>query len=382
MRLTHADILAALQAEYPGDSAANQQGGVFLVARLKDAAIGMDDPAPHIFLPDCHLVTKSGAKRFPRVTADEPQVAALERFLRLVRTLAGQDSSLTFWQLGDLVDLWRVGEDGQGVKQRMTAFMKDRDTLMGVLKDLCPRGLKATVLAGNHDLDLRKYNWHLTLEQFISNGPGTPGRAHLFHGHQVDPIEALPQSMKEFFARGATESVPPAARTMLEATNPHWRPQPVHAPLPGKPKEAWKFLNANLTAEDPVPLAGDALNVLEHTPVDDPAARFLDVLSSPGSKVSADPPSQTFFSDAAFWADRNDSKGQDLRLAVIGHTHRPRIVRGKRAGGKPFVLMDCGAWIGTGFLSNTLDAPIRKSQFGVKVGNELRIYQVEYRPAV
>jgi hypothetical protein len=198
----------------------------------------------------------------------------------------------------------------------------------------------------------------------------------------VDPIEALPQSMKEFFARGATESVPPAARTMLEATNPHWRPQPVHAPLPGKPKEAWKFLNANLTAEDPVPLAGDALNVLEHTPVDDPAARFLDVLSSPGSKVSADPPSQTFFSDAAFWADRNDSKGQDLRLAVIGHTHRPRIVRGKRAGGKPFVLMDCGAWIGTGFLSNTLDAPIRKSQFGVKVGNELRIYQVEYRPAV
>jgi hypothetical protein len=108
MRLTHADILAALQAEYPGDSAANQQGGVFLVARLKDAAIGMDDPAPHIFLPDCHLVTKSGAKRFPRVTADEPQVAALERFLRLVRTLAGQDSSLTFWQLGDLVDLWRV----------------------------------------------------------------------------------------------------------------------------------------------------------------------------------------------------------------------------------------------------------------------------------
>ena len=55
MRLTHADILAALQAEYPSGSGANQPGGVFFVARLKDAA--------------------------------------LERFLRLVRTLAKQDSS-------------------------------------------------------------------------------------------------------------------------------------------------------------------------------------------------------------------------------------------------------------------------------------------------
>jgi UDP-2,3-diacylglucosamine pyrophosphatase LpxH len=382
MQLTHDDILAALQAEYPSGSGGNNQGGVYLVARLKDSAIGMNDSTPHVFLPDCHLATRNGAKRFPRVTADEPQVAALERFLRFVRKLAGRDTRLRFWQLGDFVDLWRVGEDGQSVTTRMTAFSRDRDSLVGLLGDLCPGGVKSAVLAGNHDLDLRRYKWRLTLEQFISSGPGQPARAHLFHGHQVDPIEALPQAMKEFFARGATESVPPAARTMLEATNPHWLPQPLQAPLPSKPREAWKFFNADLVAGDPVPLTRDAVNVIEHTPDDNPSDRFMDVLASPGSKVSADPPSQTFFSDAAFWADRYDAKGHDLRLAVIGHTHRPRIVRGRRAGGKPFVLMDCGAWIGTGFLSMTLDRPIRKSQFGVKVGDDLRIYQVEYRAAV
>ena len=382
MQLTHDDILSALQAEYPNGSAGNQQGGVYLVARLKDSAIGMNDTTPHVFLPDCHLVTKAGARRFHRVTSDEPQVAALERFLRFVLTLVAQDTRLRFWQLGDFVDLWRVGEDGQNVRTRMTAFKKDRGSLVGALEDLCPGGLKSAVLAGNHDLDLHEYTWQLTLEQFIRNKPGQPARAHLFHGHQVDPIEALPQALKKFFARGATESVPPAARTMLEATNPHWRPQPLEAPLPKKPGEAWKFFNADLTARDPVPLTSDAVNVIEHTPDDNPSERFLDVLSSPGSKVSADPPSQTFFSDAAFWADRYDARGHDLRLAVIGHTHRPRIIRGRRAGGKPFVLMDCGAWVGTGFLSRTLDRPIRKSQFGVKVGDDLRIYQVEYRPAV
>jgi UDP-2,3-diacylglucosamine pyrophosphatase LpxH len=381
MQLTHAQILSELEAEYPRSGVPNQPDGVFLVARLKDDELGMADPTPYIFLPDCHVVTKLGAKRFPRVTSDEDQVAALERLLQLVLRLRAKDPTLAFWQLGDFVDLWRVGETGQRVGRRMAQFIKDRPLLMTLLNELCPGGLKTRMLAGNHDLDLRVYDWKLPLEQFLPTG-GSKAQALVLHGHQLDPIEALPQDMKEFFARGATERVPPAAVTMLEATNPHWKPQPVDAPLPGKPDEDWKFFHAGLTPQDPLPLTQDSVNVLNHELVDDPAKRFLDVLSSPGSKVSADLPSQTFFSDAAFKADRYESKGRDVRLAVIGHTHRPRIVRGQRAGGKPFVMMDCGAWVGIGFLSRTLDRPIRKSQIGVKVGNDLRIYQLGYRAAV
>jgi len=379
--LTHVDILAELEAEYPRSSGQGTPDGVFLLARLKDEALSMPDPTPYIFLPDCHVVTKLGAKRFPRVTSDEDQVAALERLLQLVLRLRVKDPTLVFWQLGDLVDLWRVGEIGENVGKRMTQFIKDRSTLVTLLNDLCPGGLKTRVLAGNHDLDLRVYDWKLPLEQLIPSA-GSKAHALVLHGHQLDPVEALPQDMKEFFARGATEKVPPAALTMLAATNPHWKPQPVDAPLPQKPDEDWKFFHADLTAQNPLPLTQDSVNVLDHAPVDDPAKRFLDVLSSPGAKVSADLPSQTFFSDAAFKADGYGSKGRDVRLAVIGHTHRPRIVRGHRAAGKPFVMMDCGAWIGVGFLSRTMDRPIRKSQIGVKVGNDLRIYQLGYRAAV
>jgi hypothetical protein len=69
-----------------------------------------------------------------------------------------------------------------------------------------------------------------------------------------------------------------------------------------------------------------------------------------------------------------------VRLIVIGHTHQARIVRGKRKNGERFVLMDCGAWVGLDFLSNTLDAPIANAQIGVKVGDDLRIYQLGYVP--
>jgi hypothetical protein len=40
--------------------------------------------------------------------------------------------------------------------------------------------------------------------------------------------------------------------------------------------------------------------------------------------------------------------------------------------------MDCGAWVGSTFLADKLDKPIANSQIGVKVGHDLRIYQLGY----
>jgi hypothetical protein len=42
------------------------------------------------------------------------------------------------------------------------------------------------------------------------------------------------------------------------------------------------------------------------------------------------------------------------------------------------VLMDCGAWVDTSFLSNELDGPMANAQIGVKVGSDLRVYQLGY----
>jgi hypothetical protein len=38
--------------------------------------------------------------------------------------------------------------------------------------------------------------------------------------------------------------------------------------------------------------------------------------------------------------------GHDVRTIVVGHTHWARMVVGEREPGIPFVIMDCGAWIG------------------------------------
>jgi hypothetical protein len=92
-----------------------------------------------------------------------------------------------------------------------------------------------------------------------------------------------------------------------------------------------------------------------------------------------DGPRQTFFTDIAWYAQGMSHEGsKDVRLVVIGHTHHARLVRGKRADGALFVLMDCGAFVGTSFLSDELDAPMANAQIGVKVGNDLRIYQLGY----
>ena len=60
---------------------------------------------------------------------------------------------------------------------------------------------------------------------------------------QFDPIETLPRKFKEFFARGATELVPPTPRSMLEAANPHWKPETVKTEPPHRPSDANQFLH-------------------------------------------------------------------------------------------------------------------------------------------
>ena len=168
------------------------------------------------------------------------------------------------------------------------------------------------------------------------------------HGHQFDPIESLSRSFKEFFARGATERVPPTPRSMLEATNPHWKPEAPDAPPPKRPGDRNSFLHWALRRSNPLPLDRAQVNVVPYIPVQDPARAFVDSFGGPARKPTVDGPRQTFFTDIAWYSQQiSQSGGKDVRLVIIGHTHHARIVRGTRPDGTLFVLMDCGAWVDT-----------------------------------
>jgi len=375
--LTHDDILTALQQEFPRGGGAAPDG-VFLVARLQDTGLVMSDPTPYVFIPDIHLVPGADADRFPWVTARQAQVDALARLARLLGRLRSQDGSLRVWQLGDCFDLWRTGDPGGSVAHDVAATLAKRADLVEAL--FTEAG--AQLLAGNHDQELADYRWPggpQALNTVALDRGSNRSDTLLAHGHQFDPIETLPRNFKEFFARGATERVPPTPRSMLEATNPHWQPQAADAPPPTRPGDRDRFLHYGLRRSDPLPLGQAQVNVVPYAPVDDPAKAFVDSFGGGGRKPTVDGPRQTFFTDAAWWSQQvSTDGGKDVRLIVIGHTHHARIVRGKRPDGTLFVLMDCGAWVDTSFLSNELDAPIANAQIGVKVGDDLRIYQLGY----
>jgi UDP-2,3-diacylglucosamine pyrophosphatase LpxH len=340
--------------------------------------LGTADPTPYVFIPDAHLTPTRDAQRFPWVTARESQVEALTRLALLLGRLRAGDPSLRVWQLGDCFDLWRANGVGGDPLADVSSTQDDRPALFDALY----RQAGALQLAGNHDNELLQFpipgGPQATNMVFIDRNSSTADVV-LAHGHQFDPIETLPRQFKEFFARGATEQVPPTPRTMLEAANPHWKPDRGKTVPPKRPSDANRFLHFGLRRDDAVPLHADAVNVVPYVKVEDPAKAFVDSFGGGGRKPTVDGPRQTFFTDIAWRAEQvSNNQGLDVRMVVIGHTHRARIVRGTRPDGTLFVLVDCGAFVGTSFLSDTLDAPIANGQIGVKVGNDVRIYQLGY----
>jgi UDP-2,3-diacylglucosamine pyrophosphatase LpxH len=377
--LSHDQILAALEQAFPRNPAGQPPDGVFLVARLDEPGLSLGDLTPYVFIPDIHLVPGSDAKSFPWVTSQPPQIAGLIRLAGALRALRQTDPSLRVWQLGDCFDLWRTGPMGGAVADDVEATLQAQGPVTNALFN----DVGCQLLAGNHDQELLDFQWpggpQAKNTVMLDRGTSTADVV-LAHGHQFDPIETLPRRFKEFFARGATELVPPTPLGMLEVANPHWQPPKVTDPPPEKPGDQDEFLNFDLDPANPLPLAPGPVNVVAYTPPQqDPARAFIDSFGGGGQKPTVDAPRQNFFTDIAWWADQvSADQNKDVRLVVIGHTHHARIVRGNRPRGKRFVLLDCGAWVDSSFLSNKLDAPIANGQIGVKVGNELRIYQLGY----
>jgi predicted phosphodiesterase len=368
--LGHGEILGALQAAFPG--------GVYLLARLADPSLRLSDPTAHVFIPDTHIVPADEIERWPGRVLTPSRVDVLLRLLDTLDSLRSQDPALVVWQLGDLVDLWRTGDTpGLALKERLKRLRGDWRTLLGRFEPTAALPIRRVF--GNHDEDLRGLPG-IDEREFVPQDPGNAASNDMLvtHGHQYDPIEDLPGSLKELFMRGLTERVSPYARDLMSATNPHWAPQPdftFEPPSVPRANETARFVSPGLIPVDPIPLASSEWNVEDIKLVYHPDANPLGIGTGGGSLWQDD-------RNPALW-ERGKQRareagwaGYSVSLVVVGHTHNPRILRGQQPDGSPVVLMDCGGWIGPRFLSPALDQMIHNCTIGVRVGGDLRIYQL------
>lgn len=368
--LGHAEILAALQTAFPS--------GVFLLARLHDPTLRLSDRTPHVFIPDTHIVPLREIKNWPGRVLPPSRTDRLKALLGALDRLRKEDPSITVWHLGDLFDLWRTGPvAGLGTSDRLERLNRDWSDLMDRFDPSHPLPIQR--IYGNHDEGLGS-NPRILARQLVPEDPGNTAGSDMLvtHGHQFDPLEITwPASIKETLMRGFTEVITPYARDFMSACNPHWLPpkDTTYIP-PATPKAAERaeFVCPDLTAADLVPLATDSWNVEEIKLVVRPDVNPLNLGTGPS--VVQDERNPSLWSLGKIVAREAGAAGYSVALTVVGHTHNPRIIRGQQLDGSPFVLMDCGGWIGPRFLSPGLNQIIHNCTIGVRVGSDMRIYQL------
>ena len=371
--MSHAALLERLRERFPDGP---YGPGVSLVARLNDAALNLSrDQRVHVFIPDCHIVPPANVKAWEGAVCTSANLKALYRLMAALSVVEA-DSDVVIWQLGDLFDFWRTGKILESAETRRQALHSSCKTAWNAF---APEQVQR--LVGNHDDPFEDSPDLLQLEYFIPPEPDLSADSDVLvlHGHQFDPIERMAPRLKEFFMRGAMERVDKTARDMMSAANPNWSRTPDPRSRRRRPNltksHRWEFLSFELTASAPVPLDRQPYNVMPAAPVWRLEGGGA-LLGHGGEWVDAK--YQQLYVKARDRADEETAKGRDVSLIVIGHTHHARIILGARSDGKPFALMDCGAWVGTGFLSASMHRPIWNAQIGVKVGDDLRVYQLGY----
>lgn len=348
--LSHDEIYNCLAEAFPPDG----RSGTQLVARCLLKALELDPGRAFVFLPDCHLLTKADSSKYPKNHFDLD--AELRRLIDALVTLkAAHRGQLSVVHLGDLFDIWRArGQTtNKGKTDRIASQYSD---VMEKLLNGPPTGLRADLLAGNHDYvvhELSEWNWPRF--RILENSQSTLGDALLMHGDQFDWLERT--------LKGAQAGIVRIARWVSSAK--HELDQEQH--------EAVDTVNQSvLLGDNPIGVP----NTDFPAPLPDPLGALPDMHNVvPWTVATANSPSTHFYKAARQLALELKHHGHDVRLIVIGHTHSARIVVGDRGDNQPLVLVDCGAWLGQCRL-NPSDPWVPSAQVGVLVGNDARIYQL------
>lgn len=347
-----------------------------LISRLyNDELVGSSDVRDVYFLlPDLHLLTKATETGYrygflkvqPGISVRRDLILAhlCEAMLAVWNALPSGQHVQTV-QLGDFVDLWREAEAGQSDAMVMNRILTDHPTVeRQLVKRSGAQTLAAHILTGNHDAKSGK-----TLpfaRRSLKFGPANQETLLATHGDAFDPTELLlpdklTEQMVEWFGPLASAGSHQLDRT-VESQPGGLEGVQGHGPV------------VIDTADDSDCLQ-DWVNVWQvRSPGEADSKQAHELL--PIAKTMADKVRR----GKAKGALGLDGEMPLLRTIVIGHSHTPRLVVARgNDGAADLVLADCGAWIENSRFGST---NVPSCHFGVLVGGDLRIYQLDPAPGL
>jgi UDP-2,3-diacylglucosamine pyrophosphatase LpxH len=321
---------------------------VLLVARLDDPRIGHPDAQDaRVFIPDLHLLTRRDEARYSYGFNCKAQLIGALKGLKGFRRGLAAGESLTVYQLGDYIDLWRQGTNDA------TRILEEHFDIHGHLYGSAS-ALNAWFLLGNHDVELPSSGGFQVWNRRYYFPIRDP-RVLVTHGDVFDWKERFPDVFNRLFVYvfgPMYDSTAYDLETLQKAAKAaHGRKQ-----YRQYIQAAYHDLADCVSAAAGLP-AGPAWNVARVTdPEDRRAHEFLPAAYRSAQEVRA-------------------QFDLGLTMAVIGHTHHARIAVYEGTSGEFFALMDCGAWIER-YRTPADSEPHPNAQIGVIAGNDCRIYQM------
>ncbi len=358
--ITHETVTNTLRGVFPANPDQPGDNGLYLVARYRDPALGLQRRRACFFIPDTHLLSRedAGAYSHYHFTQEVDLSQLLEVLCELKNSNRGD---IDVFQLGDLFDVWRA-RGGLGDREEVDEITADFADIMVRLREEPPDGLRAEVFAGNHDYCLHRLReWSLPRFRILRHQGPTGGDVLVLHGDVFTWLErVLPDDLQAAVVRLArwvnsgSHPLKPLDKDMVAAAN-----------------------RALRTGDRPVGQAKAPLGALLHDSAAPPADEYNVVDGDRGRRKLK---VKKHFAAARELANELKHQGHDIRVVVMGHSHWARLIKGDRGDGTPFVLMDCGAWFGNCHFDDPNNS-LRSAQVGVLIEDDLRIYQLGWRQA-
>ena len=342
--MDHDTIRDALERAFPAR----------LIAPYHDEGLRLPGGRAHVFLPDCHLMTEADDAVYKRnhCVLTEQLTAVLEQLRDLKTEHRGE---LTVWHLGDLMDVWRC-RSGTDDQSRVDAISADRAAIIDLLRNPPPDGVRAELIAGNHDYVLHDLDeWLAARFRIIENEDLAGGDTLVMHGDLFVWLETFASDdLQAFIVRLAK-----------------WVMAGRHA-IGNEQQRVVSQLNQTLPLGDkPIGVSRAELGEVETDAEPPDIYNVVDFDRGPKGGGR-----KQFFVPGRELAIELKKHGHDIRTIIVGHTHWARLIVGEREPGIPFAVMDCGAWIGDCSLEASAADFIPSAQVGAVVGSDLRIYQM------
>jgi UDP-2,3-diacylglucosamine pyrophosphatase LpxH len=322
-----------------------------LVAGIRDGGLNFPNPGDlRIFIPDMHLSSAAIAKNYHYGFNCNDLFVGVVNALTALRLGRAAGETIEVYQIGDYLDLWREQLKPPNNEDVAAAIKDDHTDIVDVLES---DDLGVHFLLGNHDFDLWQWADYKVWDRRFYLPDGNDPAVLVMHGDYFDWREDMPESVKDFVVHYLARTIQAPDNVLGAIMNQDHIlnkasdfSQSIHLPQP-----------AVIGPGGALPAAG--------------AYRY-NVQTAQASL----PGSLLYLNDAvAECAKWNALLETDLRVVVIGHTHRARIATAQLASGQLFTLIDTGAWVEN--CSETAGgATMPNAQITALSANEARIYQL------